>query len=209
MKNIVMLLLIFILSSCSSTKLVNQWKSQDTPVYEANKILVVGMSSDIEVRRSFEEELSKSLESKGVVAVRSIDFFENVFQVEEKTEKEMDLIENSLLEAGFDSVLFSKVIGSEEKVTLVQAYKNFDREFLNFKEYYIENQEVYNSRQTESYKVYHTETSVFCICAGKERELLWKGNIDLVAPEKRNKSINQYVKVLLNALKENEIVIVD
>ena len=209
MKNIVMLLLIFILSSCSSTKLVNQWKSQDTPVYEANKILVVGMSSDIEVRRSFEEELSKSLESKGVVAVRSIDFFENVFQVEEKTEKEMDLIENSLLEAGFDSVLFSKVIGSEEKVTLVQAYKNFDREFLNFKEYYIENQEVYNSRQTESYKVYHTETSVFCICAGKERDLLWKGNIDLVAPEKRNKSINQYVKVLLNALKENEIVIVD
>ncbi|MBW2938280.1 hypothetical protein KXJ69_09195 [Aureisphaera sp. CAU 1614] len=209
MKNIVMLLLIFILSSCSSTKLVNQWKSQDTPVYEANKILVVGMSSDIEVRRSFEEELSKSLESKGVVAVRSIDFFENVFQVEEKTEKEMDLIENSLLEAGFDSVIFSKLIGAEEKVTLMQASKNFDRDFLNFKEYYIENQSVYTTRETNSYKIYHTETSVFCICAGKERELLWKGNIDLVAPEKRSKSIKQYVKVLLNALEENEIVLVD
>lgn len=209
MKSIALYLLIPLLASCSSTKLVNQWKSPETPVYEANKILVVGMSSDAEVRRNFEEILSKSLEKEGVVAVRSIDFFENVFQLEEKTEKEMDLIENSLLEAGFDSVIFSKVIGAEEKVTLMQAYNNFDRDFLNFKEYYIENQSVYTTRQTESYKIYHTETSVFCICAGKERELLWKGNIDLVAPEKRNKSIKKYVKVLLNALNENDIVIVD
>jgi hypothetical protein len=209
MKKYVYLTFVLFFSNCATTKLIDQWKSPDTPVYEANKILVVGMSSNAEIRRNFEEELSKSLEKEGVVAVRSIDFFENVFQLEEKTEKEMDLIENSLLEAGFDSVIFSKVIGAEEKVTLMQAYKNFNRDFLNFKEYYIENQSLYSARQTDSYKIYHTETSVFCICEGKERELLWKGNIDLVAPEKRNKSIKQYVKVLRNALEENEIVIVD
>ncbi len=209
MKKIALLFVLPLLVSCSSTKLIDQWKSQDTPVYEANKILVVGMSSDADVRRNFEEQLSKSLEKEGVVAVRSIDFFENVFQVEDKTEKEMDLIENSLLQAGFDSVLFSKVTGSEDKVTLVQAYKNFDKEILNFKDYYIDNQSVYHTQFNDSYKIYHTETSVFCICEGKERELLWKGSIDLVGPEKPNKAIKDYVRLLMKSLEENEIVIVD
>lgn len=209
MKKIALLFVLPLLVSCSSTKLIDQWKSQDTPVYEANKILVVGMSADADVRRNFEEQLSKSLEKEGVVAVRSIDFFENVFQVEDKTEKEMDLIENSLLQAGFDSVLFSKVTGSEDKVTLVQAYKNFDKEILNFKDYYIDNQSVYHTQFNDSYKIYHTETSVFCICEGKERELLWKGSIDLVGPEKPNKAIKDYVRLLMKSLEENEIVIVD
>ncbi|MEZ4858176.1 MAG: hypothetical protein R2781_05140 [Flavobacteriaceae bacterium] len=209
MKKLALLLLAPFLVACSSTRLIDQWKSSETPVYEAHKILVIGMSSQTEVRRNFEEILSASLEKEGIVAVRSIDFFENVFQVEEKTEKEMDLIENSLLEAGFDSVLFSKVTGSEEKVTMTQAISNFSSEFLNFKEYYVENQNVYTSRQTESYKVFHTETTVFCICEGKERELLWKGKIDLVGPEKSNKAIKEYVRVLIKSLKQSEIVIVE
>lgn len=209
MKTIAYLVVIILFTSCSTTKLVDSWKSTETPVYESNKILVIGMSSDASVRRAFEEEVSKSLEKEGVVAVRSIDFFENAFQVAERTEKEMDLVEKSLLEAGFDSVLFSKVTGSEEKVTMTQAISNFSNEFSNFKEYYVENQNIYTSRQTNSYKVFHTETSVFCICEGKERELLWKGAIDLVAPENPTKAIKQYVRVLLNSLEENEIVIVE
>ena len=208
MKIVAYLVIITFFTSCSTTKLVDFWKSTETPEYESNKILVIGMSSDASVRRAFEEEVSKSLEREGVVAVRSIDFFENAFQVAERTEKEMDLVENSLLEAGFDSVLFSKVTSSEEKVTMTQAISNFSNEFLNFKEYYVENQNIYTSRQTNSYKVFHTETSVFCICEDKERELLWKGAIDLVAPEKPIIAIKQYVRVLLNSLEENEIVIV-
>lgn len=209
MKKVLFLGIISLLLSCSSTKLIEEWKSPETPVYESNKILVIGMSADTEVRRNFEEILSKSLEKEGVVAVRSIDFFENVFQVEEKTEKEMDLIEKSLLEAGFDSVLFSKVTGSEDKVTLLQAYTNFNKDVLNFKEYYISNQETYNRNESQNYKIYHTETSVFCICASKERELLWKGSIDLVAPEKPNKAIKDYVRLLIKSLEKNEVVIVE
>ncbi|MEZ4875329.1 MAG: hypothetical protein R2793_07750 [Flavobacteriaceae bacterium] len=207
MKKLVILFFVALLVSCSSTKLIDQWHNPDTPVYEAQKILVVGMSPDKQVRRTYEEALSQQLERKGIVAVRSVDFFENVFQVDEKTEKEMDLIENLLLEAGFDSILFSKVTGSEDKVTLLQSYNSFKKEFTNFKDYYIENQHVYASPTSESYKVYHTETSIFCLCAGKERELLWKGNIDLVGPEKSKKSIDEYIKVLMKSFEENRIVL--
>lgn len=61
----------------------------------------------------------------------------------------------------------------------------------------------------DSYKIYYIEIFVFCICEGKERELFWKGSIDLVGLEKFNKVIKDYVWLLMKFLEENEIVIVD
>src|SRR5690554_7391732 len=36
----------------------------------------------------------------------------------------------------------------------------------------------YNPEYYEDYKLYHTETNMYCICPTKERELIWKGFIE-------------------------------
>ncbi|AVI49694.1 hypothetical protein C5O00_00340 [Pukyongia salina] len=209
MKKLMFLLgFILILSSCSSTRLVNQWESPDTPVYEANKILVIGMSTDSQLRRTFEDKLAAAIEKEDIIAVRSIDFFGDSFTDSDKTEEDLNKIESRLLDAGFDSVLISKVTGSEDKVNTVQAVRGFANDFQNFKDYYRINQEVYSNKQTESYRVYHTETAVFCLCPGKERELLWRGNFDVVDPYDTDRNVNDYVRTLLKTLQENELVIV-
>lgn len=202
-------LLLLMLWGCSSTKLTDQWHSPNTPVYEANKVLVIGMSADNELRRSFEERLKAGLEKKNVMAVRSIDFFEASFNNDNKSEGELDAIEDKLLEAGFDAVLVSKIVGTENKVTMVQAYRGMVNDFQNFKDYYYSNQEIYQSRATTSYKIYHSETSVFCICPGKERELLWRGTIDIVDPYDAERNVQDYVRTLLTTLEDNQLVIVD
>ncbi|MBT8261236.1 MAG: hypothetical protein KJO05_00330 [Bacteroidia bacterium] len=194
--------------SCSSSRLIDQWESPDTPVYESNKILVIGMSADTELRRTFEDKLASALEKEKIVAVRSIDFFERSFTDTDKTEEDLNTIENQLIESGFDSVLISKVTGTEAKVTTVQAMRGFVDDFQNFKDYYRTNQDLYRKNATESYTVYHTETSIFCICPGEEREMLWRGNIDVVDPYNRERNINDYVRTLLKTLEKNELVIV-
>ncbi|MAN60121.1 MAG: hypothetical protein CMC08_09835 [Flavobacteriaceae bacterium] len=192
---------------CSSSKLVNEWRNPETPAFMAGKILIVGISPDIEMRRTFETHLANELEKHDMIAVRSVDFFESSFTTSTKSEAQLSLIENQLVEAGFDAVLFSKVVGSESKVTLVKAFRNMEKTFASFRDYYYENQDVYQ-REMESYQVYNTETLLYCICPHRDRELLWRGEIDVVAPSKTRKSIADYVRTLLTAFEEQQLLVI-
>ena len=172
MKTYILLLINFLfLFSCSSSMLMEQWKDPETTYYESNKVLVIGITRDNEARNIFEDKLVSKLENNGVNAVKSIDFFEKSFTNSKKTEEDLDIIEKQLLEAGFDVILVSKVISSEEKLTLVKEFNNINNVFNNFKEDYYQNQDIYYREEyyVES-KIYHTETVLYCICKGKERE---------------------------------------
>ncbi len=201
-------LLVFILVtfSCSTSQLVQQYTNPETPNFQANKVLVVAIASDAEIRRTFEKKAIEALDNKGVVAVKSIDFFEKSFTDNKKSIDQLDLIETQLLDAGFDAILVTKVIGQESKVSLVQSYRNFSKTYESFQDYYYNNQHIYVKEQTQNYMVYNTETSLFCICPGKERELIWSGNIDMTSTENIHKNINDYIKTLFKALGENHIL---
>ena len=198
------------MASCSSSKLVNEWRSPDAVNFEANKVLIVGLAQDKAVRRQFESQLTAQLEKNNVIAVKSIDFFEESFMDVQKTEEEMDAIEKQLTDAGFDAILFSKVIGSENKVTLSKAIRDFDETFDSFREDFYESRNTfYRDREYHAYTVYHAETNLYCICPDKERELLWSGNIDVIESDNRERSIRNYVKTLIDILEEKQLLIVD
>jgi len=206
----IILLVAFILMGCSSSKLVDEWKNPDTNIFEANKVLVIGIIPDKVIRRVFEQKLTSSLEKKGVIAVKSIDFFEQSFSEVKKTEKQLNEIEKQLFDAGFDAVLFATVTGSESKVTAVQTYKNLSNTLESFRDYYYGNQYIYYDKYNlESYQVYHTETVLYCVCPGKEREILWKCAIDIVDPQKIERSVKDYVKVLIQELEKQQLLIVN
>ncbi len=195
---------------CSSSKMVEQWKSPDTDVYEANKVLVIGITPDKYTRRAFEQKLTDALGKRDVIAVKSIDFFERAFTEVQKSENQLSEIENQLLDAGFDAVIFTRVTGSEKKVTAIQSYRDFSRTFESFRDYYYGNQHLYYDEHSRNvYQVYHTETAVYCICPGKDRELLWKGSIDIVDPVKTERSVSDYVKLLIKELKKQQLLLVE
>lgn len=209
MKTVLYFLAFIFITSCSSSKLVSEWKSPDAVNFEANKVLVIGLAQDKKVRRQFEQQLTSELEKNDVIAVKSIDFFEDSFMDVLKTEEEMDAIEKQLIAAGFDAILFSKVIGSENKVTLSKAIRDFDETFDSFREDYYESQNTfYRDREYHAYTVYHAETNLYCICSDKERELLWSGNIDVIESDNRERSIRNYVKTLIDIFEEKQLLIV-
>lgn len=198
------ILLCFLFIGCSSINLVEQYTNPAVHNLKLRKILVIGMTPNKDIRRIFEKKVVAELSKQQVIAVKSIDFFEKSFTENQKSESELNQIQAQLTAAKFDAVLLAKVTGQEEKVVVTQAYRNFLRDFDSFTEDYYTNQNIYTSQESESYVLYHTETSLYCLCPG-ERKTLYKASIDIVDTEALEKNINDYIKVLFKNLKDNNI----
>ena len=167
------------------------------------------MTPNSDSRRIFEEDLAAAIEEQGsAVAVRSIDFFEHSFTTSKKTEIELNEIEEQLLQADFDAIILSKVVSSESKTTLIKAINNLNQNFSNFRDDYYVNQDLYYDKDHfETSTIYHTETALYCICPGKERELIWRGSIDLINPQNTDRSIRDYVKLIQKTFKEQQLIL--
>ena len=70
-------------------------------------------------------------------------------------------------------------------------------------------QDMYvEDERLEKYTVYHAESALYCICPSKDREIIWKGSIDITEPNSNTrKAIRDYVAVLLWVLEEQELLI--
>jgi hypothetical protein len=209
MKRLFTLLVFTVLfSSCSSSRLVDEYINTESPNFQANKVLVVGLTPDGGLQRQFEYSLVNALKTENVIAVKSVDYFEESVNEIDQSEENLTNLEKQLLDAGFDAVLFSKVTGQESKVTIGQSYRNLTKSFESFSDYYSENRPVYGNEQTEDYPIYNTETSLYCLCPGTEHDLIWRGKIDIVDPPRAATTIRDYVKTLVQALKKNKLLMV-
>lgn len=197
------------LSSCSTSRLVDEYVNPEMPNFQANKVLVVGLTPDNDLQRQFEYSLVQALEAEDVIAVKSVDYFGSTVNENIQFEDNLANIKKELLIAGFDAVLFSKVTGQESKVTIAQSYRNITKSFESFKDYYYKNRPVYGTEQMEDFAVYNTETSLYCLCPEKERDLIWRGKIDIVDPPATTKTIRDYVKTLVRTLKRNSLLIIN
>ena len=61
-----MVLFSLMLMGCSSISLVENWKNPDIVLFNANKVLIVGMAQDKNNRESFETKLQHEFSERGV-----------------------------------------------------------------------------------------------------------------------------------------------
>ncbi|WP_339754402.1 hypothetical protein [uncultured Winogradskyella sp.] len=203
MKRLFIVIVVFSLVSCNSTQLIESWKNPEITTYSPSKVLVVGLTSNIDARQKFENKLRNELEMRGAEAVSSLD----IFKTEKMTEIELKELENNLINNGFDTVLFSKVIGVENKIVYKNDYDGYDETYRKFSEDYLRYQDVfYNPEYYSEFTIYHAETSMYCICPLKDRELIWKGYIDIVDPESVDETINNYANIVIAVLEELQLV---
>lgn len=207
MKSKLVSIIFILLMGCSSTKLVSTWKNPDIVLFDAYKVLVVGMTQDENARIEFESQFVEKFKEKGVEAMRSIDLFDVEFTSSQKSEEELTEVEEQLLDKGFDAILFTKVIGTENRRTFRERMNNIDAMFTRFSSDYLEHQDIYyDPRYYETFNIYHVETSLYCICVGKERELIWRGDIDVTEPAKVEKAIGTFIKLITNAMAEQDVI---
>ncbi|SDM28586.1 hypothetical protein [Kriegella aquimaris] len=198
---------ILILGGCSNASLVENWKNPDNVIFTAYKVLIVGMTYNEDARADFETKLKKEFEKRNVEAMRSIDLFDVSFTDSRKSEEELDDVERQLLDKDFDAILFTKIVGSEDRKTFLKSIAEWSKYKGDFSDDYMSNQDIYyNSNYYEPFTVYHAETSLYCICEGKERSLVWRGSIDITDPEDIEKTIDKYVKLVVVAMEEQDLI---
>ncbi|MGW9685739.1 hypothetical protein [Flagellimonas sp. 2504JD1-5] len=208
MRNLVSIgIAILLLSSCATTQLVSNWKNPDYVIFDASKVLIVGMTQNEDARIDFETKLRREFRKRDIEAMRSIDLFDVSFTDSAKSEEELDDVEQQLLDKDFDAILFTKVIGSEDFTKFRKRMSEIDGLYGKFREDYLEYQPIYyETDYYDKYTVYHAETSLYCICVDKERELIWRGAIDITDPVNIEKTIDEYIKLVVFALEEQDII---
>ncbi|WP_213522826.1 hypothetical protein [Nonlabens sp.] len=196
------------LFNCSDSELVENWKNPEIDAFQAQKVLVLSISNDKKNSSDFEKRLVTDLRTKGVNAFNSDDFFKNHNKNKAFTEEELEDLEALLLSQGYDAVLVSKVIGAEDKITLVQSYRNLNKTFDNFGSDYYSNQDLDNIEdQIENYVVYHAQSVLYCICPENKRQVIWRASIDVTKLDSDKKAIKEYIKMLLWTLEEQDLLI--
>lgn len=203
MKKIIIIALILSVMGCSETQLVDYWKNPEIDSYSPEKVLVIGLTSNAEARALFEIQLKTALEERGIEAERSTTF--GVLSIEngKLSEEQLNKLESQLLGEGYDTILMSSVVGVEDKIAYKTNYDGYDETYKRFKEDYLRYQDVfYNPDYYDEYTIYHAETSMYCICPTKERELIWKGYINITDPRQISKTVDQYVNLVIVALDE-------
>ena len=195
------------LSGCSPVSLVENWKNPDIVLFDANKVLIVGMAPDEEARERFETKLSKEFNKRNVESMRSLDVFDVSFTNSPKTEKELDNVEQSLLDKDFDAILFTKIVGSEDRESFFKTVNNWDNHQGRFNDDYIKHQGIYyEDNYYDKFTIYHAETTLYCICEGKDRSMIWRGSIDITDPKDIEKTIDDYIKLVVLALEDQDLI---
>lgn len=203
----ILLISVLLLTGCSSTRLVTDWKNPDIVLFDANKVLIIGMTPNHDVRVKFETELQNKFTEYKIESFRSFDLFDVEFTSSEKTEKELSKVEQQLLDKDFDAILLTKILGVEDRQSFRKKIYELNRFMTSFKDDYLSHQTIYyEDDYYKRFKVYQAETSLYCICVGKERELIWQGRIDVTDPVNIEKSVDDYIKLIVVALKEQDII---
>ena len=206
MKKLIIVLSLMLMG-CSSISLVENWKNPDIVLFNANKVLIVGMAQSDDTRENFESELQEEFTDRNVEAWRSIDIFDLSLTDSRKTDKELDAVEQSLLDKDFDAILLTKITGSEDRDNFVKSISRWDDHQARFNDDYLEHQGIYyDDAYYEKYTVYHAETTLYCICEGKERAMIWRGIIEITEPDNIDKAIKDYVKLVITAMEDQDLV---
>ena len=187
MRIVTLLVLALSLMTCSETQLIDYWKNPEIETYSPEKVLILGLTANPNARAQFEMQLQSAFEDRGITAVRSLDVAQLDAENGKLTEDQLNALEKQLITDGFDTILLSSVVGVEDKIAYKSNYDGFDETYRRFKEDYLRYQDsFYNPDYYDEYTIYHAESSMYCICPTEERELIWKGYINITDPREVN-----------------------
>ena len=208
MKTLILILSFLLVFSCeNTTQLKDHWKNPEISTYTPKKVLVIGMTKDDKARDLFESNFQTQLQLKGIEVDKSQNILTTDFLSRKHTDAEINKIEDSLIKLNYDTVIFSRIVGVENKIKYSEQYYKTHIHKNDFKEDFLKYQDqFYNPSYYEDYNVYNAETSIYCLCPDKERTLIWKGYIDIVDPKNMSDSIKDYTKLLILVLEEEAII---
>lgn len=202
-----MLMFVFLILGCSSTKLISSWKNPDYYAFNPKKILVIGVTPNYEARKYFEFQVITQLNTRKINALQSAVVFETAFQNAMQTEAEIEAEVDKLIANGYDTVMVSLVKGRDDNDSYSGDSPKTDYYLRRFSLYYLAYQESYFKQDYyNSYEVLNIEASIYNLKNNSDKSLVWRGTFDMVDINNTNEVIDSYVEKLIRTLEKDKII---
>ena len=178
----------------ASTKIVNQWTSPDYTSPRFKKIMVIGVSKQASIRRTFEDEFVTKLKAAGVEALPSYLYIPEDGQVDESR------LQAAVKQAGADAVIITRLVRVDKKSEVspgfyrpgpVGFYGGYSAAWYGY----------YEPPRVYQYDVYISETSLYDM-----NQLVWAGTAETTDTGDITKEIQGYVVAVIEALKNRNLL---
>ncbi|MGO4918028.1 hypothetical protein [Maribacter spongiicola] len=207
MKTTGYIILVVLLTSCSSTRFIDSWKNKEITVFKPEKMLVIGITNNLTARKIFEEKMKNALYLRGINAIESRKEISITFTDSQKNLSEIDSLKKELLNKGYDAIAITAVVGIDDKQDYSSGYYTIGNNWYRFGRYYYRFQNVYYTPEYYSnYKIFHIETSIYNLKTSDDESLVWVGTFNIVDPNNITSTIEDYVKRIILQLEKEGVI---
>ncbi len=224
MSNKITIIAIFCLllfQSCSSVKVVNAWKADQTKVddFKKRNILVIVRANNELARIAFEKEIADQLRVRGIKATESYTKAPNMHANKEMSEERKVMMRSILNSEGFDGVVITVVKDKQQTTStsssgiyMGASYSNFYPgyygSFNNYYAYPYAYGSYYNSfggqiagsTYTSTSTDYVLETIFYNLSESEDDQLVAVVTTNLDDPKDAFKTAQKYVDEMIKAL---------
>ena len=187
------ILIALLMTACASTTLKHSWQSRDYNGPPLKKLLVVGISKQSTVRRTFEDGFVEQLKAGGVGAVASYTLIPDDSQATEAQ------LTQAVKDAGADGALITRLVRVD--VTTQAFYPPVGMGYYGA--YAGAWGGAYNAPTVSESDTVVLETTLSGI---DESKLLWSGTTETFAPSSVNDNLPGFAKVIIGALKKGKLI---
>lgn len=184
-------------AGCASTRLTNTWQDPNFAGAPVKSVLVIGVTKQAGVRRTFEDEFARQLRAKGVRAVQSYTL------VPEDGEVSKERLAEALKAAGVQAVLITRLVKVRWQM---EAYPGgvYAPPYMGWYGFYNSAWVgYYEPVPVYSYDVVTAETNLFDAASDA---LIWSGTTESFSPRDVKKDTQEFAQVILAALSEQKLI---
>jgi hypothetical protein len=182
---------------CASTRLVNIWQGPKFAGPPLTRIMVLDITTQAGIRRTFEDEFVRQLDAKGVQGVASYTL------ISEDGEVPKERLAEAVKASGVQGVIVTRLVRVEIP-TQVYWGPYAGPPYPGFYGYYSWAWNThYDPPQVYTYEGVIAETDLF---DAPNETLVWSGTTETYAPQSVKKGISEFAAVIIKALSASHII---
>ena len=185
------------LAACASTELVNQWSNPAYTSPSFKKVMVIGVTKQAGIRRTFEDEFTAQLKAAGVNATPSYLYIPQDGPIGEA------VLKQALKEAAADAMIITRLVRVQQKTEIAPGYYPPDPAMAVHPLYTTAWNDYYEPPIVYQSEVYTSETSLYDTVKNR---VVWSGTAQTTAPSNLNQEIKNYAGIVISVLKDKKLI---
>ena len=186
-----------LLGGCAATQIINQWSDPSYAAASFKRILVIGVSKQPSIRRTFEDEFVARLKADNIDAVPGYEFIPEDGQAEEPR------LARAVKQAGADAVITTRLVRVEKKAEYIPGIYGPYPGFGFYRWYSSAWVGFYEPPRLRFYDIYISETSLYDV---RNDRLVWSGIAKTTKLDDIRSEIQEFVDVVIAALREKNLL---